>query len=79
MLLSFTTPSESKSVDSETGGLDALDAFMENIKGGAMDTKTKMALKRRIFDLKREQAKLEKLADVARPANVPAIKLVCLI
>ena len=52
---------------------------MENIKGGAMDTKTKMALKRRIFDLKREQAKLEKLADVARPANVPAIKLVCLI
>ena len=60
----------STGIEKERSGLDALDAFMANIKSGAMDTRTKMSLKRRLFDLKKEKTRLEKLANVARPANV---------
>ena len=63
----FCTP-DAAAVNAEEG-LDVLDAFMANIKSGAMDSKTKMALKRRMFDLKQQQAKLQKLASVAKPAD----------
>ena len=65
-----------RGMDAQMSGLDALDAFMANIKSGAMDTKTKMALKRRKFDLEKEKAKLEKLANIAKPANVILTKSV---
>ena len=54
--------------------MDALDAFMANIKSGAMDTRTKMSLKRRLFDLNKEKTRLEKLANLARPATIVIAK-----
>ncbi|XP_013394310.1 kanadaptin [Lingula anatina] len=54
--------------------VDALDAYMSAIKSGVMDTKTKMSLKRRLIELKQEQAKLTKMANIAKPANMPEVK-----
>lgn len=71
-MINFT---EAAAVEEEEG-LDALDLFMANIKSGAMDTKTKMSLKRRMFDLKQEQMKLQKLANVAKPASLPTIRCI---
>lgn len=53
-------------------GLDALDAYMSSIKEGAVDTKTKMGLKRRLFDLRKERGRLERLVNIAKPALMPA-------
>lgn len=49
---------------------------MANIKSGEMDTRTKMSLKRRLFDLRKEKARLEKLANVAKPTDVVIAKCV---
>jgi hypothetical protein len=55
-------------------GLDALDAYMSAIRSGAMDTKTKMKLKRQLLELKREEQKLQKMINVAKPAAMPELK-----
>ena len=52
----------------EEDSLDALDAYMSAIKAGAMDTKTKMNLKRRLLELRGEQQRIQKLANIAKPA-----------
>ena len=55
-------------------GIDALDAFMASIKSGAMDTKTRMSLKKQIFGLKTEQQRLIRLVNIAKPPDMPALK-----
>ena len=54
-------------------GIDALDAFMASIKSGAMDTKTKIALKKDLFTLRGEQQKLIKLVNIAKPPDLPPL------
>ncbi|CAG2245428.1 Kanadaptin [Mytilus edulis] len=53
--------------------LDALDAYMMAIKSGVMDTKTKMALKRQLMELKQEEMKIRKLVNIAKPASLPEL------
>ncbi|XP_022335105.1 kanadaptin-like [Crassostrea virginica] len=55
-------------------GMDALDAYMSAIKSGAMDTKTKMKLKRQLLELRKEEQKLQRMVNVAKPAALPDIK-----
>ncbi|KAL3874661.1 hypothetical protein ACJMK2_037643 [Sinanodonta woodiana] len=57
----------------ENEEVDALDAYMSAIKGGVMDTKTKMKLKRQLMELKQEEMKLSKLVKIAKPASMPGI------
>ena len=64
--------SESASLDSDD--LDALDAYMTALKSGAMDTKTRMKVKRQIFDLRKEEQRLQRLVNIAKPANLPSLK-----
>lgn len=52
----------------EEQGLDVFDAYMMSLKAGALDTKTKMKLKRELFDLRQEHKRIEKLANIAKPA-----------
>lgn len=54
--------------------MDALDAYMSAIKSGAMDTKTKMKLKRQLLELRKEEQKLQRMVNVAKPAALPDIK-----
>ena len=54
--------------------MDALDAYMNAIKSGIVDTKTKMALKRQLMELKQEEAKVRKLVNIAKPASLPELK-----
>merc|ERR1712080_532627 len=42
--------------------------------GRSLDTKTRIKLKTRLQELKKEQLKVQRLADVARPANLPPIQ-----
>ena len=76
MMRSCTVSAGTAGLEAAASGLDALDAFMANIKSGAMDTKTKMALKRRKFDLEKEKVRLEKLANIAKPADIVLAKYV---
>lgn len=55
-------------------GLDALDAYMTSIKSGAMDTKTRMKLKRDLIELRKEELRLQKMANIARPPSLPPLK-----
>lgn len=55
-------------------GMDALDAYMSAIKSGVMDTKTKMKLKRQLLELKKEEQKLQRMVNVAKPAALPDLK-----
>ena len=59
--------------EGDGSGIDALDAFMASIKKGGMDTKTKMALKKEMFELRTEQQKLIKLVNIAKPPNLPPL------
>lgn len=52
----------------QDSGMDELDAYMTAIKSGSLDTKTRTAIKRRLVDAKREQQRLQKLANIAKPA-----------
>ena len=63
--------SESDAIEAEE--MDALDAFMCTIKSGSMDMKTKMSLKRTLVELRREQMRLQKLVNIAKPI-LPALK-----
>lgn len=54
--------------------MDALDAYMSAIKSGVMDTKTKMKLKRQLLELKKEEQKLQRMVNVAKPAALPDLK-----
>ena len=63
--------SESDAIEAEE--MDALDAFMCTIKSGSMDMKTKMSLKRTLVELRREQMRLQKLVNIAKPV-LPALK-----
>lgn len=58
----------------EANDIDALDAYMLSIKSGAMDTKTKMKLKCRQLELKKEELRLRKLINIAKPASLPELK-----
>lgn len=55
-------------------GMDALDAYMSAIKSGVMDTKTKMKLKRQLLELKKEEQKLQRMVNVAKPSALPDLK-----
>ena len=57
----------------DADGVDALDAFMASIKSGAMDTKTKMELKKQLFTLRTEQQRLIKLVNIAKPPELPPL------
>ena len=49
---------------------------MSAIKSGSkMDAKTKMKLKRQLFDLKQEQQKLQKLVNIAKPADLQSLPM----
>ncbi|XP_041350933.1 kanadaptin-like isoform X2 [Gigantopelta aegis] len=52
---------------------DALDAYMSAIKCGVMDTKTRMSLKRQLIELKKEEIRLRRLVNIAKPATLPEI------
>ena len=56
----------------ESDDVDALDAFMQSIKSGAMDTKTRIKLKRELLDLQKEYKRVEKLMNIAKP-NLPKL------
>ena len=60
--------------DLESDDIDALDAFMKSIKGGAMDTKTRIKLKRELFDLQKELKRVERLMQAAKPV-LPALQV----
>ena len=60
----------------ESEEMDALDAYMTAIKSGAMDTKTKLKLKRQLLELKQEEQKLRRLVNIAKPAALPDLKWV---
>ena len=59
------------SAGQESEEVDALDAFMSAIKSGTMDTKTRLTLKRRLFEQRKEEQRLQKLVNIARPATLP--------
>ncbi|XP_035824464.1 kanadaptin isoform X2 [Aplysia californica] len=54
--------------------IDELDAYMNSIKSGAMDTKTRMRLKGDLLRLRVEEQKLRKLVNIAQPASLPPLK-----
>ncbi len=58
--------------DLQSDDVDALDAFMKSIKSGAMDTKTRIKLKRELLDLQKELKRVEKLMTIAKP-NLPQL------
>ena len=60
----------------ESEEMDALDAYMTAIKSGAMDTKTKLKLKRQLLELRQEEQKLRRLVNIAKPAALPDLKWV---
>ena len=47
---------------------------MKSIKGGAMDTKTRIKLKRELFDLQKELKRVERLMQAAKPA-LPSLQV----
>ena len=53
--------------------MDVFDAYMNALKSGALDTKTRTELKRQIFELKQDKMRLEKLSNIAKPA-LPGMK-----
>ena len=54
---------------------DSLEAFMSSIKSGTVMDKTKRAkLKIRKIELRKDQARLMKLINIAKPAALPEIK-----
>lgn len=58
-------------------GLDAIDAFMESLKTGTtLDTRTKMKIKRELFELKQQRQKLAKLINIAKPSLPKLMQLV---
>jgi hypothetical protein len=59
--------------DDGGSGIDALDAFMASIKSGAMDTKTKLGLKKQLFSLRTEHQRLVRLVNIAKPPDLPPL------
>ncbi|XP_074663172.1 kanadaptin-like [Tubulanus polymorphus] len=57
----------------ESDDVDDLDAYMSSLKSGAMDKRTRMKLKSQLFELKHQEQKLRRLANIAKPASLPAI------
>uniref|UniRef100_A0A0L8GLK9 Uncharacterized protein n=1 Tax=Octopus bimaculoides TaxID=37653 RepID=A0A0L8GLK9_OCTBM len=54
--------------------LDALDAYMNSIKSGMMDTKTRLKLKRRLLELRPQEQRLRKLMNIAKPVSFECLK-----
>ena len=53
---------------------DPLEAFMRNVKEGrTLDSQTRKKLKFRLLEARKESIRLAKLADIARPANLPKL------
>ncbi|XP_022090980.1 kanadaptin-like [Acanthaster planci] len=66
---------QSKSSASAVLQDDSLDAFMESIQGGkTLDKTWRAKLKLRLIELKKEQARLSRLVDIAKPATMPALQ-----
>ncbi|XP_072030192.1 kanadaptin-like [Amphiura filiformis] len=64
-----------KQTSEQASGDDSLEAFMSSIKSGtAMDKSKRAKLKIHKIELRKEQAKLLKLINIARPAALPQIK-----
>ncbi|XP_043474713.1 kanadaptin isoform X2 [Leptopilina heterotoma] len=58
----------------ENSSVDALDAFMSQLKSKAILNKSeKIKLKMDLQKLRKEEAQLMKLIDISRPANLPAL------
>ncbi|XP_070577176.1 kanadaptin-like [Ptychodera flava] len=56
------------------GSEDALDAFMKSIKEGkGTDKVSRSKLKLKLFDLRKEKARLEKLMKIAKPTVLPPL------
>ncbi|XP_038078519.1 kanadaptin-like [Patiria miniata] len=54
---------------------DSLDAFMESIKSGkTLDKTWRARLKLRLIELRKEQARLTRLVEIAKPASMPALQ-----
>lgn len=54
---------------------DSLEAFMQTIKSGsAKDKLSRSKLKLKLYDLKKEKLRLEKLIKIAKPAALPELK-----
>lgn len=54
--------------------MDALDAYMQSIKSGVMDAKTRMKLKRRLLEIRPQEQRLRKLVNLTRPVSLPELK-----
>lgn len=54
--------------------MDELDAYMNSIKSGVMDTKTRLRLKGELLHLKMEEKRLLRLVNIARPAMLPPLQ-----
>ena len=54
--------------------MDSLDAYMSAIKAGAMDTKTRLFLKRELLALRKEEQRLSNLVNIAKPVDMPLFK-----
>ena len=65
-------PTEAEARVSEE--VDELDAYMNSIKAGAMDTKTRMRLKGELLKAKAEEQRLRRLVNIARPASLPPLQ-----
>ena len=54
---------------------DSLDAFMAGIKSGkTMDKTWRAKLKLQLIELRKEQSRLVRLVNIAKPTSMPALK-----
>lgn len=54
---------------------DSLEAYMSSVKAGAvLDKKAITSMKIQVSQLKQEKTRLEKMMNLAKPANMPGLK-----
>ncbi|XP_023234233.1 kanadaptin-like [Centruroides sculpturatus] len=53
---------------------DDLDSYMSSIQSGLIDKKMQSKLQIQLNQLQQEQSRLQKLVDIARPVNLPALE-----
>ncbi|XP_034945991.1 kanadaptin [Chelonus insularis] len=61
-----------KSADSNSNA-DALDAFMSNLSSAVLNKSDLMKLKMKLLAFKKEEEKLRRLVNIAKPATLPAL------
>uniref|UniRef100_A0A6V7J4G3 FHA domain-containing protein n=1 Tax=Bracon brevicornis TaxID=1563983 RepID=A0A6V7J4G3_9HYME len=65
---------KAKSAQDDESGEDALDAFMSHLNTALLNKSDIIKLKSQLVSLRKEEEQLRKLVDIARPANLPALK-----